>query len=476
MTPRGGCEEVAQREDARAMGYARRPFPPCARGSPVRRVPSRVPTPEMSSTPRPPLLLACLPEPGPADLEARLAEAGVTAVERCACSKLVQRCLAEAPDQVMLVAPAWSDELSQALAPWNALPPCPVLLCTPSIDEADAVLAVECGVHHWIAAPGANAGDAMRGAMAWARAREARVKRLQGERADAVARLEDRKWIDRAKGVLMNARGLNEDEAFRLLRGAAMNVNLKLGEISRAVTEAAQWADAVNRAGQFRMLSQRLVRLAAQRLLGVDPKGARVLQAESMQRLQDNVDVLAAVCAGTEAAGAFAVTLKAWSALQASLAHGPELPGLGEADTRADALREAAESLVEALERLGGRRALHVVNVCGRQRMHVQRAAKCALVASLRPEAAGPDLMALQGSLDAFEQAQRELEEAPLSSPQIRASLEGVRDEWLRLLGGLRAQDPRDGQRALVHASEVLLARLDELTAAYEHSLQVIMG
>ena len=48
--------------------------------------------------------------------------------------------------------------------------------------------------------------------------------------------------------------------------------------------------------------------------------------------------------------------------------------------------------------------------------------------------------------------------------------------DWLRLLAGLRAADPRDGRRALVHASEGLLAHLDELTAAYENSLQVIMG
>ena len=42
--------------------------------------------------------------------------------------------------------------------------------------------------------------------------------------------------------------------------------NLKLAEVSRSVIDAARWAEAVNRAGQLRMLSQRLVALAAQRL------------------------------------------------------------------------------------------------------------------------------------------------------------------------------------------------------------------
>jgi len=42
-----------------------------------------------------------------------------------------------------------------------------------------------------------------------------------------------------------------------------MHANLKLGDIARSVVDAAQWAEAINRSGQLRMLSQRLARLAA---------------------------------------------------------------------------------------------------------------------------------------------------------------------------------------------------------------------
>ena len=45
-----------------------------------------------------------------------------------------------------------------------------------------------------------------------------------------------------------------------------------------------------------------------------------------------------------------------------------------------------------------------------------------------------------------------------------------------RLVGGLRMQDVEAGARATVEISEALLARLEGLTEAYEHSLQVIMG
>jgi hypothetical protein len=94
-------------------------------------------------------------------------------------------------------------------------------------------------------------------------------------------RMDERKWVDRAKGLLMSARGIGEDEAFGLLRGAAMHANLRLGEVSRSVIEAAQWADAINRAGQLRMLSQRLVRGWRRKLLaGIDvQRRSRVLRS-----------------------------------------------------------------------------------------------------------------------------------------------------------------------------------------------------
>jgi hypothetical protein len=130
-------------------------------------------------------------------------------------------------------------------------------------------------------------------AQAQAQARQRRQWRQAATRAQT--QLDERKWVDRAKGVLMNARGISEDEAFRLLRGASMHAHLRLSELSRSVIEAAQWAEAVNRAGQLRMLSQRLVKLAAQRQAGVEVKRVRGAQDEAAQRLQDNLAHLASL-------------------------------------------------------------------------------------------------------------------------------------------------------------------------------------
>ncbi len=420
-----------------------------------------------------------------ADWRAALARSGAHLGAACDGRNVVHRTNEEAPEQIVCLAGALTVELVEALAAWHGTPPCAVVLLTPSApaEDASAALSVEAGIHHWQALP--LAGDAatvagqVEAACALAQARWRREHALRQALSQTQDRLDERRWVERAKGVLMAARGIGEDEAFRLLRGAAMNVNLRVGELARAVFESAQWADSMNRAGQLRMLSQRLVRLVAQRLLKIEAKAAVVLQRQSTRRVQDNLDTLARQCAATGAQAACTEAARRWEALAEALsAPRLDLPAVARIDAAAEALLAAAERLTEALQAAAGRRALHIVNQCGRQRLRVQRIAKDILLAALHQSSAEAAALAQRrdAALDEFDRAQRELEQAPLSSPEIRATLAQVRDDWLRLLGGLRHADSADGRRALVHASEAMLERLDALTAAYEHSVQVIMG
>src|SRR5699024_376661 len=63
--------------------------------------------------------------------------------------------------------------------------------------------------------------------------------RLQDELAAAKEALEDRKAIERAKGILMKSRSLSEQEAYGLLRKTAMNEKRKLADVARSVVTAA---------------------------------------------------------------------------------------------------------------------------------------------------------------------------------------------------------------------------------------------
>lgn len=63
--------------------------------------------------------------------------------------------------------------------------------------------------------------------------------RMERELEEARSELEGRKIVDRAKGILMQSRGLSEADAYALLRKTAMNQNRKIAEIAQSLVTAA---------------------------------------------------------------------------------------------------------------------------------------------------------------------------------------------------------------------------------------------
>jgi len=63
--------------------------------------------------------------------------------------------------------------------------------------------------------------------------------RMTRELEEARSELENRKLIDRAKGILMTTRGMSEADAYALLRKTAMNQNRKISEIAESLITAA---------------------------------------------------------------------------------------------------------------------------------------------------------------------------------------------------------------------------------------------
>ncbi|KKB11653.1 chemotaxis protein CheY [Devosia geojensis] len=63
--------------------------------------------------------------------------------------------------------------------------------------------------------------------------------RLTRELEEARSELEDRKIIEKAKGILMKTRGLSEEEAYKLLRSTAMNQNRRMVDIAQSLITAA---------------------------------------------------------------------------------------------------------------------------------------------------------------------------------------------------------------------------------------------
>jgi response regulator NasT len=64
--------------------------------------------------------------------------------------------------------------------------------------------------------------------------------RLQSELERARSDLDERRTIDRAKGILMKAKKLSEEDAYKLMRSVAMRESKKIAEIARSIITASE--------------------------------------------------------------------------------------------------------------------------------------------------------------------------------------------------------------------------------------------
>jgi response regulator NasT len=109
----------------------------------------------------------------------------------------------------------------------------PVLLVTAFPDHELVERATDAGVFAYVCKPYGEAQLIPQIKLALARFAE--FKALVKEAGDAREALENRKVVERAKGVLMRTQGLSEAEAYRRLQRLSMNNRRSLREIADAV-------------------------------------------------------------------------------------------------------------------------------------------------------------------------------------------------------------------------------------------------
>ena len=111
----------------------------------------------------------------------------------------------------------------------------PIVMFTNDEDTSHVKDAVAAGVCAYIVA--GLAPQRIRPILDVAMARFAHEQALRAELADARTELQERKTIDRAKGLLMQRQGLTEQAAYEKLRKTAMDKGLRLGEVARRMLE-----------------------------------------------------------------------------------------------------------------------------------------------------------------------------------------------------------------------------------------------
>jgi two-component system, response regulator / RNA-binding antiterminator len=114
----------------------------------------------------------------------------------------------------------------------------PVAMFVDQSDAASIEAAVDAGVSAYIV--GGLRKERVQNILDLCISRFNAFARLQDELDRTRSALEERKVIDRAKGILMNVKNLSEDAAYALLRKTAMNENKKIAEVAQSVITAAE--------------------------------------------------------------------------------------------------------------------------------------------------------------------------------------------------------------------------------------------
>jgi len=109
------------------------------------------------------------------------------------------------------------------------------------VDQSDAEMmkaAIGAGVSAYVV--DGLAQHRVRPVLETALARFQAFEGLRQELQAAKSSLAERKLVDRAKGILMQMKGISEEEAYALLRKKAMNEQKKLSEIAQSMVTAAE--------------------------------------------------------------------------------------------------------------------------------------------------------------------------------------------------------------------------------------------
>src|SRR5207245_2168755 len=136
----------------------------------------------------------------PEVLQRALAGIDASPTARATCLTMVSQAQELAPREIVMCVPALTQDLLDVLQAWSGTPPCPLSLVSAALDRQSHEKLAALGVHAWesIEVLTSQSLDALLGRA------HARWQRENGLRTELVAlrtRLDERKWIDRAKGL-----------------------------------------------------------------------------------------------------------------------------------------------------------------------------------------------------------------------------------------------------------------------------------
>lgn len=165
-------------------------------------------------------------------LRPMLEQVGYTVVaEVFEARRMYEAVRARAPDIIIIDTESPSRDTLEHIALLSATDPRPIVMFSSDRGGDTIREAVRAGVSAYIV--DGLATERVKPIIEVAVARFESFQAIKTELAQVKTKLADRKLIDRAKGVLMKARSIDEDDAYSALRKMAMERSLTIGEVSR---------------------------------------------------------------------------------------------------------------------------------------------------------------------------------------------------------------------------------------------------
>lgn len=237
---------------------------------------------------------------------------------------------------------------------------------------------------------------------------------------------------------------------------------------------------AINYAGWFRALSQRMAKAYCQRYLQVLPGAAVDVMGQARKRvLSGSAELAKGLQSGqwpAEVGRQLEAVQKQFALIdQLTAAQATRTAMVVAASDQADRTLLLAQAVTESIEKMAQAPSARLVGLAGRQRMLSQRLAKNYFLNAAKVES---KVVQAQLSSDAadFRQALRTLKAAPVSTLAIRNELELADSQWLFFDAALRRPADAAGLAAVATTSERLLDVMDKLTGLYDGALREVLG
>lgn len=141
------------------------------------------------------------------------------------------------PDVIVIDTESPTRDVLEHLVMVSQSSPRPIVMFASDSGGAAIREAVRAGVSAYVV-DGLDAGR-VNSIVEVACARFDELQRLKDELADANLKLFERKLVERAKGLLMQSRGISEDQAYHALRKLAMSKKQRLGDVAQQLIDSA---------------------------------------------------------------------------------------------------------------------------------------------------------------------------------------------------------------------------------------------